>query len=278
LLGTVTDGYYTWSSAQTQQTVLVSWLTLLQRAMLSGDRVVLVSSGAVGVGCQRMKMKTRPKALAELQAMAAIGQPHLMRYYDELFGALDQPIAQVLLSADALDSRSGYRNAQATFSELLKLGVIPVVNENDSVAVSELRFGDNDTLSALVRTGFIRGPGYVIIRMELYEAIHVNVYIYVYIYMYIYIYICTVIYIYIYIYISSYRVNPTTSPRDAVLTLFIFLWFPFFFRFLCWWEQRIYFWLQTSTPSTRRTHTPRLFRACHQRKQFAKSAISQPPW
>mmetsp|Transcript_3601 Transcript_3601/g.11664 ORF Transcript_3601/g.11664 Transcript_3601/m.11664 type:complete len:411 (-) Transcript_3601:736-1968(-) len=115
-----------------------------------GHDVVLVSSGAVGVGCQRLGLAERPKRLAELQAMAAIGQPHLMRYYDEFFSALRQPIAQVLLSADALDSRSGYRNAQATLDELLRRGVIPVVNENDSVAISELRFGDNDTLSALV--------------------------------------------------------------------------------------------------------------------------------
>eukprot|EP00967_Tisochrysis_lutea_P041976 scaffold50508_cov30-Tisochrysis_lutea.AAC.1 len=129
---------------------LASLVETLATMVQNGDRVVLVSSGAVGVGCQRMRKKTRPQSVAELQAMAAIGQPHLMRYYDELFSALDQPIAQVLLSADALDSRSGYRNAQATFTELLKLGVIPVVNENDSVAVSELRFGDNDTLSALV--------------------------------------------------------------------------------------------------------------------------------
>lgn len=129
---------------------IASLVETLATMRAAGHRVVLVSSGAVGVGCQRMRLKSRPTKLADLQAMAAIGQPHLMRYYDELFSALDQPIAQVLLSADALDSRSGYRNAQATFAALLERGVIPVVNENDSVAVSELRFGDNDTLSALV--------------------------------------------------------------------------------------------------------------------------------
>jgi len=116
----------------------------------AGHRVVLVSSGAVGVGCQRMGVKKRPEKIAELQAMAAIGQPHLMRHYDILFASLNQPIAQVLLTADALGSRSGYLNAQTTFRELLALGVIPVVNENDTVAVTELGFGDNDTLSALV--------------------------------------------------------------------------------------------------------------------------------
>ena len=117
-----------------------------------GMDVVLVSSGAVGVGCQRLNVKTRPKAISALQAMAAVGQPHLMRHYDTLFDALSQPIAQVLLTADCLGSRSGYLNAKATFESLLELGVVPIVNENDTVAVNELRFGDNDTLSALVAT------------------------------------------------------------------------------------------------------------------------------
>jgi len=129
---------------------LASLVETLSTLRASGCEVVLVSSGAVGVGCQRMGYTERPKKLAELQAMAAIGQPHLMRYYDELFSALGQPIAQVLLSADALDSKQGVQAARATFQELLRIGVIPVVNENDSVAVSELRFGDNDSLSALV--------------------------------------------------------------------------------------------------------------------------------
>ena len=115
-----------------------------------GHRVVLVSSGAVGVGCQRLGVTERPTKIEALQAMAAVGQPHLMHQYEVLFSALGQPIAQVLLSADALDSQSGYRNAKATFEELLSRKVIPIVNENDSVAVSELRFGDNDSLSALV--------------------------------------------------------------------------------------------------------------------------------
>jgi glutamate 5-kinase len=118
----------------------------------TGHDVVLVSSGAVGVGCQRLGVKMRPKEMAKLQAMAAVGQPHLMRHYDTLFHALSQPIAQVLLTADALGTRSGYLNSKATFEELLALGVVPVVNENDTIAVSELRFGDNDTLSALVAT------------------------------------------------------------------------------------------------------------------------------
>lgn len=131
---------------------LASLVETICRMRADGLQVVLVSSGAVGVGCQRLNLKKRPEAISELQAMAAIGQPHLMRHYDTLFDALSQPIAQVLLTADCLGSRSGYLNAKATFDSLLSLGVVPIVNENDTVAVNELRFGDNDTLSALVAT------------------------------------------------------------------------------------------------------------------------------
>ena len=98
-----------------------------------------------------MGITVRPKGVARLQALAAVGQPHLMRHYDHLFATLGQPIAQVLLSAEALDSRQGYNNAAATFNELFALGVIPIVNENDSVNVSELR--------CVRRTAPPRGPG-----------------------------------------------------------------------------------------------------------------------
>ena len=140
---------------------LVETIVALRAAGLG---VVLVSSGAVGVGCQSLGITTRPKELAELQAMAAVGQPRLMAHYESLFSALGQPIAQVLLSADALGSRTGYLNAQATFVQLLKLGVVPVVNENDSVAISELKFGDNDTLSALVAT--MVGAGWLFLATD----------------------------------------------------------------------------------------------------------------
>ncbi|WP_414528555.1 glutamate 5-kinase [Nodularia chucula] len=115
-----------------------------------GHRVILVSSGAVGVGCARLGLTERPKAIALKQAVAAVGQGRLMRIYDDLFSTLNQPIAQVLLTRSDLVQRSRYLNAYNTFQELLALGVIPVVNENDTVAVDELKFGDNDTLSALV--------------------------------------------------------------------------------------------------------------------------------
>lgn len=113
-------------------------------------KLILVSSGAVGVGCGRLNLKERPKAISIKQAVAAVGQGRLMRVYDDMFTSLQQPIAQVLLTRTDLVQRSRYLNVYNTFQELLKLGVIPIVNENDTVAVDELKFGDNDTLSALV--------------------------------------------------------------------------------------------------------------------------------
>lgn len=115
-----------------------------------GHHIILVSSGAVGVGCARLGLTERPKAIALKQAVAAVGQGRLMRIYDDLFTTLQQPIAQVLLTRSDLVQRSRYLNVYNTFQELLGLGVIPIVNENDTVAIEELKFGDNDTLSALV--------------------------------------------------------------------------------------------------------------------------------
>ena len=126
---------------------LVEMLTQLRS---SGHRIVLVTSGAVGIGCVRLGLKSRPQTMALKQAIAAVGQGRLMRIYDDFFTSLQQPIAQVLLSRRDFVQRSCYVNAYATFRALLQLGVIPVVNENDTVAVEELKFGDNDTLSALV--------------------------------------------------------------------------------------------------------------------------------
>lgn len=114
-----------------------------------GHRVVLVSSGAIGVGLRRMEKDKRPKHLAQLQALAAIGQCRLMNIWDSLFAHLKQPVAQILLTRSDIADRSRYLNAQRTFNELLDMGVIPIVNENDTLAVSEIKFGDNDTLSAI---------------------------------------------------------------------------------------------------------------------------------
>ena len=115
-----------------------------------GHRVVLVSSGAIGVGSARLGITQRPKTIALKQAVAAVGQGRLMRVYDDLFSSLNQPIAQVLLTRSDLAQRSRYVNSYRTFHQLLKLGIVPIVNENDTVAIDEIKFGDNDTLSAMV--------------------------------------------------------------------------------------------------------------------------------
>lgn len=120
-----------------------------------GHRVVLVSSGAVGMGLHRMNMpagvKKRP--IGEKQALAAIGQGRVIALWDQLFALLHQPIAQILITRNDIADRSRYRNATTTLATLLQLGVIPIINENDTVSVSEIlslnRFGDNDTLSAI---------------------------------------------------------------------------------------------------------------------------------
>ncbi|PVG00937.1 glutamate 5-kinase [Serendipita vermifera] len=114
-----------------------------------GHKVVLVSSGAIGVGMKRMKLPSKPKALSGRQALAAIGQGRLIALWDNLFSHLAQPIAQVLLTRGDISDRTRYLNAVNTFSELFAMGVIPIVNENDTVSVSEIRFGDNDSLSAI---------------------------------------------------------------------------------------------------------------------------------
>lgn len=129
---------------------LASLVEVLSHLKRQGNSVVLVSSGAVGVGCARLGLSERPRTMPRKQAIAAVGQGRLMRVYDDLFTSLQQPIAQVLLTRGDLMDRSRYLNAQRTFTELFNLGAIPVVNENDTVATDELKFGDNDTLSALV--------------------------------------------------------------------------------------------------------------------------------
>ncbi|CAO1603407.1 Glutamate 5-kinase [Xanthoria calcicola] len=136
---------------------LLSTLTLIVetavRLRTDGHRVVIVSSGAIAVGLRRMdvekKPRNQPKNLPRIQALAAIGQSRLMTLYDGLFEHLRQPIAQVLLTRNDIADRTQYQNAKNTFVELFNLGVIPIVNENDTLAVSEIRFGDNDTLSAI---------------------------------------------------------------------------------------------------------------------------------
>jgi glutamate 5-kinase len=132
------------------RSVLVPWVAQMSARRLQGHDLVLVSSGAVAQGMARMGWRQRPQALHELQAAAAIGQMGLVRAYEDCFAQRGLHTAQVLLTRDDLANRERYLNARSTLRTLLSLGVIPVVNENDTVATDELRFGDNDTLAALV--------------------------------------------------------------------------------------------------------------------------------
>ncbi|ADK13681.1 MULTISPECIES: glutamate 5-kinase [Clostridium] len=115
-----------------------------------GKSVVLVTSGAIGVGFLKLGLKTKPKDICEKQAAAAIGQGILLNIYEKMFSEHGKIVAQILLTKNDLDIVDNYTHAQNTFTALLKRGVIPIVNENDAVAVEEIKFGDNDTLSALI--------------------------------------------------------------------------------------------------------------------------------
>ena len=131
----------------------------------AGRKLVLVSSGAIGVGMGKLGLPSRPEETEKKQALAAIGQCELMFLYDKFFGEYNHTVAQVLLTADVVDFPRGRENVQNTFRELLSMGVIPVVNENDTVETQELEgknFGDNDTLSAVV-AGLCGAQGLVIL-------------------------------------------------------------------------------------------------------------------
>lgn len=116
----------------------------------AGKEVVLVSSGAIAVGRKTMNITTRPKEQDVKQACAAIGQSRLMMVYQRLFAEYNKIPAQVLITKDTMINDTMRHNARNTFSKLLEMGAIPIVNENDTVATDEIEFGDNDTLSAIV--------------------------------------------------------------------------------------------------------------------------------
>lgn len=115
-----------------------------------GKEVLLVSSGAIGVGASRMGLKKVPLTMPEKQALAAIGQGALLHIYEKIFAEYGKTVAQVLLTRGDFDERIRYLNATNALLAILNMGVIPIINENDTVVVEEIRFGDNDTLSALV--------------------------------------------------------------------------------------------------------------------------------
>lgn len=116
----------------------------------AGNDVILVTSGAQVVGTAKLNLKSRPKATEYRQAVAAVGQCELMSIYDKAFNEYGTRVAQVLLTKDVVDNRERKKNLVNTFKALIKYNCIPIINENDSVEVDEIKFGDNDTLSALV--------------------------------------------------------------------------------------------------------------------------------
>ncbi|CAN6650435.1 glutamate 5-kinase [Trichomonascus vanleenenianus] len=126
--------------------LIVETIVKLKR---EGHNVIVVSSGGIAVGLRRLRKNSRPKKLAGVQAVSAIGQARLIGLWDDLFRQLDQPVAQILLTKNDIADRTQYLNAANTLHELISMGTIPIVNENDTLSVSEIRFGDNDTLSAI---------------------------------------------------------------------------------------------------------------------------------
>ncbi|CAG1021564.1 glutamate 5-kinase [Patescibacteria group bacterium] len=132
------------------KTAIAEWVTQMAGLKHQNIDVILVSSGAVAEGVVRLSLKARPTTLHELQATAAVGQMGLVRVFDDNFQQHTLHAAQVLLTHEDLTSRQRYLNARSTLLTLLEFGAIPVINENDTVATEEIRFGDNDTLAALV--------------------------------------------------------------------------------------------------------------------------------
>lgn len=118
----------------------------------SGKDVILVSSGAIGVGVGKLGLKERPQDTPSKQAAASVGQCELMYLYDKLFAEYNHTISQVLITRDSIDDPVRKQHVVNTFERLMDYGAIPIVNENDTVSVEEIEFGDNDTLSAIVAT------------------------------------------------------------------------------------------------------------------------------
>jgi glutamate 5-kinase len=136
----------------------------LHRLRATGRKVALVSSGAIGAGIGRLGLGRRPADLRQLQACAAVGQSFLMRAYEDCLARHGIPTAQLLLTAGDFDSRARYLNARNTIVTLFEWGCLPIINENDTVSVAEIRFGDNDHLAALV-TNLLQAPLLVLLSV-----------------------------------------------------------------------------------------------------------------
>jgi len=141
---------------------LSRWAEQIAQLRQAGRQVVLVSSGAIAAGMQRLGWDKRPSALHQLQAAAAVGQMGLIQAYETCFRKHQLLTSQILLTHEDLADRKRYLNARSTLRTLLDLGVVPIINENDTVAIDEIRFGDNDTLAALV-TNLIEADALVIL-------------------------------------------------------------------------------------------------------------------
>lgn len=129
---------------------IAAWAAQISTLVKQGKQIILVSSGAVAEGMQRLGWKKRPVEVNELQAAAAVGQMGLVQMYENCFSQHGLHTAQILLTHEDLTDRKRYLNARSTLKTLLDLNVIPIINENDTVVTEEIRFGDNDTLAALV--------------------------------------------------------------------------------------------------------------------------------
>ena len=129
---------------------IVDWVAQMAELIAKGKELVIVSSGSVAAGMVRLGLQQRPESLSELQAAAAVGQMRLVQSWESAFSQFAKHTAQVLLVHDDLSNRPRYLNARNTLQTLIQLGVIPIGNENDTVATEEIRFGDNDTLAAAV--------------------------------------------------------------------------------------------------------------------------------
>jgi glutamate 5-kinase len=149
---------------------IARWAAQVARLRSLGRRIILVSSGAIAEGMQRLGWARRPHAMHELQAAAAVGQMGLVQCYESCFRDHGLSTAQVLLTHADMADRQRYLNARSTLRTLLRLGVIPVINENDTVVTDEIKFGDNDTLAALV-TNLVEADALVILTDQagLYE-------------------------------------------------------------------------------------------------------------
>lgn len=123
---------------------------VISRLRKAGHKVILVTSGAIGLGVKELKLLKKPKTILEKQMAASIGQVKLMETYERYFSKHKITIAQILLTRDGFEQKEVYKNTRETLNSLLNKGVIPIINENDAVANEEIKFGDNDMLSALV--------------------------------------------------------------------------------------------------------------------------------